>query len=280
MTPEMLAKIYHPLTANTDEGYREIEPCEALKPWIRCFWISDTQQDHIVIPDTCMDIIMRLDKNGRPLDSFFCGINDFTFTSTRRQAQEEVVLIGIRFHFWAVASFCAASLKNIRNTIDQMEYQFPGWTAELQNMAAEALNTDHLWPLWERYLLNRQHANPIPESVLKAAALIIENRGMRPVASLAEQLGVNKRWLERKFLDSYGVSCKRLSLLVRYQLIWQQCLKNHNFNVQDTVIDYGFYDQSHLLNFFRKYHSAGGLSHFSKTQTRPMPTIKDGGLLK
>lgn len=39
MTPEILAEIYHPLTANTDEGYREIEPCEALKPWMRCLSI-------------------------------------------------------------------------------------------------------------------------------------------------------------------------------------------------------------------------------------------------
>lgn len=57
-------------------------------------------------------------------------------------------------------------------------------------------------------------------------------------------------------------------LLIRYQLIWQACLQDHDFNVQDTVVDYGFYDQAHLLNFFKKYHNSQRLSFFSKTVKR------------
>ena len=45
-------------------------------------------------------------------------------------------------------------------------------------------------------------------------------------------------------------------------------LDYHDFNIQDTVADYGFYDQAHLLNFFKKYHSTQGLSFFSKTKQR------------
>ena len=34
------------------------------------------------------------------------------------------------------------------------------------------------------------------------------------------------------------------------------------------VVDYGFYDQAHLLNFFKKYHNSQRLSFFSKTVKR------------
>ena len=107
---------------------------------------------------------------------------------------------------------------------------------------------------------------PLP-LIMRAAELIIQRKGVLAIADLAAELGLEKRWMERKFLDFYGVSGKRLSLLIRYQLIWQACLQDHDFNVQDTVVDYGFYDQAHLLNFFKKYHSQR-LSFFSKTAKR------------
>ena len=103
---------------------------------------------------------------------------------------------------------------------------------------------------------------------MRAAELIIQRKGVLAIADLAAELGLEKRWMERKFLDFYGVSGKRLSLLIRYQLIWQACLQDHDFNVQDTVVDYGFYDQAHLLNFFKKYHNSQRLSFFSKTVKR------------
>lgn len=57
----MLAN-YHPITATPfrrDEEYREIEPCEVLAPYIRCFWGSERTyvpkagcgQEQIVVPD-------------------------------------------------------------------------------------------------------------------------------------------------------------------------------------------------------------------------------------
>ncbi|MCH1941405.1 helix-turn-helix domain-containing protein [Holdemania massiliensis] len=267
MTSSALADLYFPLTANQGSGYQEFEACPALKPWIRCFWVYTDQRDQIVIPDTCMDIILRTDQSGKT-DVFFCGINDFTFTSKNDEAHPGERLIGIRFHFWAVASFCRGSLKAVRNTQDQLEFYFPGWAEALIESFNEAANLEELWPKWETFLLDQQHENPIPPVIDRAAEIIIRRKGVLSIKELAAELGIDQRWMERRFLDSYGVSCKRLSLLIRYQLIWQACLRDHDFNIQDTVADYGFYDQAHLLNFFKKYHSTQGLSFFSKTKQR------------
>lgn len=267
MSAETLAEAYFPLTANQGAGYREIEACPALKPWIRCFWVYTDQCDQIVIPDTCMDIILCVDETGKS-EIFFCGINDFTFTSFNDSARPGVRLIGIRFYFWAVASFCTGSLKAVRNTKDQMDFYFPGWAEGLKQAFDAAESLEALWPKWEAFLLAHQHADPIPPLIMRAAELIIRRKGVLAIADLAAELGLEKRWMERKFLDFYGVSGKRLSLLIRYQLIWQACLQDHDFNVQDTVADYGFYDQAHLLNFFKKYHNSQRLSFFSKTAKR------------
>ena len=149
-----------------------------------------------------------------------------------------------------------------------MDFYFPGWAEGLKQAFDAAESLEALWPKWEAFLLAHQHTDPIPPLIMRAAELIIQRKGVLAIADLAAELGLEKRWMERKFLDFYGVSGKRLSLLIRYQLIWQACLQDHDFNVQDTVVDYGFYDQAHLLNFFKKYHNSQRLSFFSKTVKR------------
>ena len=86
-----LYKSYHPVTATPyqcTEDYMEFAPCEALKPYIRCFWGSRraaTRAENgagemdIVIPDTCMDIIFHVDFTHNHISSSFFGIDDRTF---------------------------------------------------------------------------------------------------------------------------------------------------------------------------------------------------------
>lgn len=50
-----------------------------------------------------------------------------------------------------------------------------------------------------------------------------------------------------------GVSPKAFSSLVRYQMLWQDMLRP-DFNVTDAVEKFGYSDQPHLLNDFRRRH--------------------------
>ena len=84
MSAETLAEAYFPLTANQGAGYREIEACPALKPWIRCFWVYTDQCDQIVIPDTCMDIILCVDETGKS-EIFFLRDQRFHIYLVQRQ---------------------------------------------------------------------------------------------------------------------------------------------------------------------------------------------------
>lgn len=88
-----LHSIYKPITSapfrNNDE-YHEIPPTPALSPYISCFWGSkgniktkqaDTAKHGLVVPDTCMDIILDVNFTNNKSESFFCGINDSSFAS-------------------------------------------------------------------------------------------------------------------------------------------------------------------------------------------------------
>ena len=67
-------QIFRPLTSSPfrrDDTYTEILPCEALRPYICCFWgtsqplqTCDAACESLVTPDTCMDILIDLDTHG------------------------------------------------------------------------------------------------------------------------------------------------------------------------------------------------------------------------
>lgn len=74
------------------------------------------------------------------------------------------------------------------------------------------------------------------------------------MADLAGELHVSTRQIERIFRGNMGISPKKFSSLVRYQYLWQDILFWSRCNVQDAVYRYGYADQAHLLNDFKRFH--------------------------
>ena len=82
-----------------------------------------------------------------------------------------------------------------------MDFYFPGWAEGLKQAFDAAESLEALWPKWEAFLLAHQQTDPIPPLIMRAAELIIQRKGVLAIADLAAELGLEKRWRERKFLD-------------------------------------------------------------------------------
>lgn len=107
-------KIYRPITATPfkkNDAYMEFEPCDALKPYIRCFWgsekpyiqkESEKSEKTLVTPDTCMDIIFRVDFTDNRISNGFCGIDNRSFVSADHfESGKRVSTFAIRFYAWS-----------------------------------------------------------------------------------------------------------------------------------------------------------------------------------
>lgn len=245
-------KIFKTITANPYQRntYLEFTPCEALKPYIHCFWFSKndsaTAYKSLVIPDLCMDIILY-ENNGYHAD--FCGINNRPFYSVNT----DTALFGIRFYAWAAAVFADDTMAETLNVYDCTQRYFGDFS---DNIAEEILCAEGLYEkkrLVEKYLLKKLGNRSINPSVLNSIVYSIRYNGKATVKDLVDVNAVSNRKLERDFLSTMGISPKQMVNLIRYQLLWQDAVK-HDFNVLDSVEKYGFYDQSHLLKEFKKYH--------------------------
>ena len=230
------------------EGYREIAPCDALKPYIRCFWTEKRVADNIlVIPDTCMDIIFRIGQGGA--GSFFCALDECSFFS--ENGGEE--LFGVRFYAWTAELFSRRSFTGSSGLAFHTGEYFDD--AELLETAIQRAATfEERAFTAEIWLLERLEDLRADNDLLNAVDLIVDNRGTLGISELCMRTAVSTRKLERIFARTIGISPKSFSSLVRYQLLWREMVYGAGFDILDAVEKYGYTDQSHLINDFRKRH--------------------------
>ena len=91
--------------------------------------------------------------------------------------------------------------------------------------------------------------------LINAINFMLENDGRAKISDVYAHTAVSEKKLERIFMRNMGISPKSFSSLLRYQLLWQEIVSNRGFDVLDAVEKYGYTDQPHLLNDFKKRHT-------------------------
>lgn len=261
-------QMYKPLTATPfsgDDSYWEYEPCEALRPYIRCFWGSrhpyvvreKKGAGEIVIPDTCMDIIFDVNFTENRIDSGFCGINDSSFYAEGKGKEYcEISTFAIRFYAWSAILFSEDSMKNVLNAFFDAGEHFSYIKREIQPLLFDITSMEERIPLVETILLRHLHRERQNRILTDCVGEILRHRGNLKIDKLAGEVHVSIRQIERIFKENIGLTPKSFASLVRYQSVWRQALYERNFCLQDAVYEFGYTDQAHLLNDFKKYHAA------------------------
>ena len=265
-----LYHMYRPITATplkNGDSYMELDPCDALKPYIRCFWgtrgalrqeKSDVVIKDIVTPDTCMDIIFNMDFTNNKLESRFCGIDDRTFAIEGiRDESKTIFSFAIRFYAWGVVAFSEESVRDTKNAFFDVGYHFSKLKKEIEKMLFNVSDIYQLIPVVEKVLLRYLKDGHENQTVLRAVHKILASRGNLSMADLRREVLVGERQLERLFGEYVGVSPKSLASMVRYQCLWSDIIYKRDFSVLDAVYRYGYSDQAHLCHDFKKYHSMG-----------------------
>ncbi len=248
-----------------NETYIEIEPCEELKPYIRCFWGSkkpyrkkktDTPSQGLIIPDTCMDIIFDINFTENRIDNTFCTIDEKAYSLHYENNKEEIVsTFAIRFYAWSTIFFTEESLKDTKNSNYRVECFFSKLKNEIEPKLFDITNINERVVLAQNFLLKNICLKRQNSIINNAVAEMLLNKGNIKTENLAKTVFTSRRQLERLFNENIGVTPKKLSSLIRYQYLWQDILLSKDINLLDLTERYGYSDQAHLLNDFRNFHS-------------------------
>ena len=255
---------YRPITSTLylkSSDYCEILPCRALAPYVCCFWGSErSSAARPVIPDTCMDIIIIVDHSNNSCTASFCALDDRTYQSDIHESK--VSTFGIRFFGWSAMFFTSESFKNTKNKAYFADDFFRGMTDELIDTALHFDNLTDRAGEAEKILLRRLDTKRFNSDVMNVINDMITFQCRMKISEIARRNVISERKIERMFEESVGVTPKTFSDLIRYQLVWQEVAKGST-NILDMVEKYGYTDQAHLLNDFRKRHGMTPKQAFS-----------------
>lgn len=258
--------LYRPLTATPfkhNSAYQEIEPCRMLQSYVRCFWggrmtsgTEAVESSGIVIPDTCVDIIYRMDDMGNIIISDFVGINDRSFfIRSNHNAENKMAVFAIRFYAWGAYAFCEDSFVGTVNGRYDVKERFSWLDRELRSRLSEPGNLADWIRLVETLLLKKLETareNVIVDRVMQD---ILRHHGGLEISQLAKENLISSRQMERLFHEYIGMTPKKLSNLVRYQCLWRDIVSQGHLNMMDAVDKYGYTDLPHLMREFERYHS-------------------------
>lgn len=253
-------QMYHPLTSRpflASRTYMEHLPCEPLRPYIACFWTAAESaagpSQVLVIPDTCMDIIVRVNHTRQKIDGYLCGMQDQPFLTAAKGKQEEVTSFAIRFFFWSAHLFLNCNFIEISNLLVPLKDLEPEWAALFEQFFYLRTLTEQIG-LIEAFLLKRLNEITINADLYNSIQYLLQHCGCSPVRDICEYSAVSQRQMERLYRQYVGLPLKRVSSLIRYQNVWQEMISAPAFNIQDAVARYGYTDQAHLLKEFKRFH--------------------------
>lgn len=263
-----LYQAYNPQTATPfacNEKYMEFQPCEQLRPYIKCFWGTEKKvrlektgmaTRGIVTPDTCMDIMFEVDFTNNKISNRFSGINNCTFeTCSKNEQEKEIFTFSIRFYAWSAVCFSEESMRDVLNGAFDVGYHFERIKRKLEPLLFYVTDMEQAISAAECILLANLHEERENRLVLEAVSYIMKSKGNIKIDGLAREIHTSSRQLERLFKSNIGVSPKSLTAMMRYQYLWNDILFRPDFHVLDAVYQYGYTDQAHLLHDFQKYHS-------------------------
>lgn len=241
--------------------HREIEPPEALRNTIKCFWhtrvdLGESPSDFEVMPDGYAEIAFHfgstcyISRNGslQPLPSpVIMGLlnQPVILNSTNR-----LDVIGIRCFPWTV--FDLLGLPSGQDGVRIFEHPI----ARLQSRLAKLMEGDKIDEVFaelKQYFLHEPSPDPIDSTLFKAGAAMRAGNGTIPVSRIAEAAHATVRTLERKFKQSSGYTIKDVSGLIRFEQVRNHLWLHPESNIAGLAHELGYTDQAHLSREFKRY---------------------------
>ncbi|WP_289140659.1 helix-turn-helix domain-containing protein [uncultured Brevibacillus sp.] len=252
--------------------YREYAPCKSLEKYVACYWTSETgaidrQQWNRVIPDGCVDIIFDLKTSSSSEGAFVTGLMR-TFELMPIVGHQSI--FGIRLYSEMAHYFLRYPISSINGYRVYLEDLW-GMEARrvVERLAEVTAITDRI-ALIEESLIRYLVASPIRSEGLLETSMqyIYACGGSMPIGALAEKVNYSERNLRRVFQNELGVSPKELIRIIQFQSFLQELVRGTQATFTDVALQYGYYDQSHVIKNFKAYYGMSPRRIFSADEPK------------
>jgi AraC-like DNA-binding protein len=248
--------------------YQEIIPGERLRPYVRCYYIFESENnvplEDIVFPGGHMEIIFNLGEGfwQSAVNNVFCTTPPVELWGKITQPLAvrsfgKNRMLGIRFHAHSAAFFLHEDISRFNDQVSDLQAVLGNGVKALHNRLLETAELHKRITLIEAFLLNRLDGKEKQAAGIAIVGRVIEE--MNENTTLADQVEIiaarhriSSRYLRRLFLQHTGVSPKLYNKINRFQLSLQLVTEKHA-SLTAITYDCGYFDQSHFIRDFKSF---------------------------
>lgn len=164
-------------------------------------------------------------------------------------------LFSILFKPHGLSMFFDIPLNELYNQNVPLKHLFKHDTVELENKLFEAHSFAERIKLVERFflmLLNKSTSKDNFNRIEQCIDIINQTRGVVDISFLASKACYSRKQFERVFAQYVGSSPKQFLKTIRFQNTVDEKAKHKSANLTDLTYRCGYFDQSHMINDFKK----------------------------
>lgn len=246
--------------------YRKFAPCAELKPFVECYFAWEGEAK------VCLDVQSPPNSFNAMVFNYADPYETYQNSTTRMHVPKAFVcgpftsnyhlvlkgkigMSGIVFRSSALHNFFGIRMSQLVNSRMALVLLLPDRAESIWGNVKAANTDESRVKILQDFLLSLLPEAKARLSVIDEAVEIIdEHKGSISVETVAAQLKISRRYLEKKFLEKVGVSPKFYARIKRFVSLSKEVAYNKNFDWQDIVFEYGFHDQSHLVKEFMEFN--------------------------
>jgi len=254
-------------------------PTPELSPYVERFWGWEADAGEAVslptvLPGTGAEIFFHYRTPFRQIE----GKSTFSLESTHLLCVRsrpialaemgEFGFVAIRFRAGTLHHFIPASGREL---LDQQPRAADLWGAagnELAKQVRGARCNRVRVDLLQEFLLQRLEERAPDKLISIAASRLYQNCDTLSITTLASQLGIGRRQLERRFLAVTGQTLVEVRRLSRFQKTARTLLLDQTATCADSALTNGYYDQSHFIREFQSLTSMSPLSYLKQARQK------------
>lgn len=163
-------------------------------------------------------------------------------------------LIIIVFQPTGINQLMGIPAQELKDCIIRTEYIFGKGALELHERLDEQLTFQNKLNILNEFFLIQLTKRTLPNASLinETLSFVVKNKGLVSSSQLIKFTGYTERHIERKFVESVGITPKKFSNIVRLHIFLKELKNNPHNNLTQTAYEAGYADQSHLIREFKK----------------------------
>lgn len=248
-------------------NFQTIKPSYILQKYIKQYWMLETNGSEgtiteRVIPTGSVDLVFHYGKSlkvqkpdGSTYEQTPALISGISSSYVDVMSDQEIGMIAVVFKPHSASLFFSFPLNIVENQSVGLRDLLKGEFKIVEEKLDAATTLFERIQCIESFLLGLLNKNGNKQIDLVSGAIQIINKSRGQISSnqLADELGVSKRQLERKFAAYLGKSPKKFIKIVRFQNVLATSDNISEEKLSNLAYDNGYFDQAHFINDFKTH---------------------------